>query len=157
MAKIKNSIIIKAPLDRVFDYMTHPENLPEIWPSMVQVSNVKRQATGAHNFDWVYKMAGLHFKGHAQTTEVELNKRVVLKNEAGIPSTFIWTYGGENGGTKVALEVEYTVPVPLLDKLAAPFIQKLNEREALTMLENLRLRMEVGVKPEVGAVARHAH
>jgi uncharacterized membrane protein len=147
MAKIKKFVSINAPLDRVFEYATHPENLPEIWPSMIEVSNVQRKADGWHSFDWVYKMAGIHFSGHAETTEVELNKRVVTKNERGIPSTFYWTFAGENGGTRVTMEVDYTLPGKVLDKLAEPFLHRVNEREAETVLENLKARMEIGTQP----------
>lgn len=155
MAKIRKSISIKAPLNQVYDFMTQPENLPEIWPSMVEVSHVKRSADGSHSFDWVYKMGGIHFKGHATTTEVVQNQRVVVHNDKGIPSTFFWAYSGENGNTKVILDVDYTLPSRLLDKLAEPFLHKINEREAETVLENLKARMEIGLKVEVPKGAPH--
>jgi len=155
MVKIRKSISISAPLNVVFDYMTHPDNLPEIWPSMVEVSQVKRNADGTHSFDWVYKMAGIHFKGHAETTEVKTNSRVVVKNDKGIPSTFIWTYAGENGGCKLTLEVEYTLPSRAIEKLTEPLLHRLNDREAMNVLENLKTRMELGksvtTKPETRA------
>ncbi len=157
MAKIRKTVSIKAPLNLVFDFMTHPENLPEIWPSMVEVSNIKRSADGAHSFDWTYKMAGIHFKGHSDSTEVKTNERVVVKNEKGIPSTFIWTYAGEDGGLRLTLEVDYTMPSRLLEKLTEPFLTRLNEREAETVLENLKLRMELGQKAAVGKVETRPH
>jgi len=154
--KIRKSVSINAPLNEVFEYATQPQNLPEIWPSLVEVTRVERSPNGAHSFDWVYKMAGIHFTGHAKTTEVVQNERVVTKNEKGIPSTFFWTYSGENGGTKVMLEVDYTLPNRVLDKLAEPFLSRINEREAEALLENLKLRLEVGrkgvaAKPEIRA------
>jgi len=144
MAKISKSVSIHAPVSQVFEFVTHAEHLPEIWPSMVEVSNVQRKPDGAHSFNWVYKMAGIHFKGHAETVEVEQNRRAVVKNEKGIPSTFYWTYAGEDGVTKVTMEVEYTMPGKLLGKLAGPFLEKVNEREAETLLGNLKHRMEAG-------------
>lgn len=153
MAKIRKSVRLNAPVDQVFDYITHPENLPEIWPSMVEVSNVKRKSDGAHSFDWVYKMAGVRFKGHAESIEIETNARSVVKNERGIPSTFHWTFEGANGGTRVTMEVEYTIPGKLLDKLVAPLVERLNDREAESVLENLKTRLELGRAP----VKRRAH
>jgi hypothetical protein len=43
----------------------------------------------------------------------------------------------------VTVQVEYTVPIPLLGKLAEAFIIKQNEHEADVMLANLKARMEV--------------
>jgi len=156
MAKIRKSVSIRAPLNQVFDYMTHPENLLEIWPSMVEVKNVQRKLDGEHSFDWVYKMGGIHFHGHAMTTEVVQNQRVVVKNDKGIPSTFIWTYSGENGNSKLILDIDYTLPIHLLDKLAEPFLTKINEREAEVMLDNLKNRMEIGIKAVADKPAPHA-
>ncbi len=144
MARIRKTIVIDAPVANVFDYLTQPENMPEIWPSMVEVSNVERTADGKHSFDWVYKMAGMRFHGHTDVQSLEPKKRVLAKNTKGIPSTFDWKYSDRNGKTELSLEVEYELPESLLSKLARPFIEKLNEHDAETLLNNLKARMELG-------------
>lgn len=143
MAKITRSITIHAPVEKVFAYMSEPANLPEVWPSMVEVKDVKPLPAGGYKFGWTYKMAGMRFEGASETTESIANQRVVTKSTKGIASTFVWMYEPKNGGTKMTLEVEYVVPVPLLGKLAEAFIVKQNEHEAEVMLANLKARMEV--------------
>lgn len=150
MIKIRKSISIKAPVDRVFEYLTTPQNLLEIWPSLVEVTNAKRSSDGTNSFDWTYKMAGLRFRGHCSTVEVDTNRRIVMKNDKGIESVFRWQYAGENGGMKLTLEIEYKIPLPLLEKLAGGFIERLNEHEAELLLQNLKSRMEVGTKATTG-------
>jgi len=142
MATIEKTITINAPVEKVFGYMTEPTNLPGIWPSMVEVRDVKKVGGVGDSFRWVYKMVGMRFEGTNETTEFVANQRVVTKNETGIPSTFTWTYQAEAGGTKLTLEVEYTVPIPLLGKLAEAVIVKQNEHEAEVLLANLKARME---------------
>ncbi len=142
MKQVKKSIHINAPAAKIFDYLTHSENLPEIWPNMVEVTNVKRSADATHSFDWLFKMAGMPFRGHCETVKVTLNKYVELENKTGIPSVFRWTYQGGNGATEVALEIDYEVPIPLLGRLAEAVLVKINEREVETLLANLRDRME---------------
>lgn len=154
MTKISRSITIQAPVSQVFDYLTDPQHLPEIWPSMVEVSHVERKPDGAHSFDWVYKMAGLNFKGHADTIQVERTKRVVSKNEKGIQSTFCWTYEPRGGETKVTMEVEYELPGTLLGKLAGPVLNKVNAREAETLLNNLKTKMETGASGATTAASQ---
>ena len=143
MAKITRSITINAPVEKVYAFMSEPTNLPEIWPSMVEVKDVQPSPAGGYNFGWVYKMAGMRFEGASETTESITNQRVVTKSTKGIGSTFVWMYEPEDGGTKLTLEVEYIVPIPLLGKLAEAFIVKQNEHEADVMLANLKARMEV--------------
>ena len=143
MAKITKSVTINAPVEKVYAFMSEPTNLPEIWPSMVEVKDVQPSPAGGYNFSWVYKMAGVRFDGASETTEAIPNQRVVTKSTKGIESTFVWMYEPEDGGTKLTVETEYTVPIPLLGKLAEAFIVKQNQHEADVMLANLKARMEI--------------
>jgi uncharacterized membrane protein len=142
MAKMTRSISINAPVEKVFDFMSQPTNLPEIWPSMVEVNNVQPSPAGGYNFGWVYKMAGMRFEGASETIESITNQRVVTKSTKGIESEFVWMYESKDAGTKLTVEIEYTVPIPLLGKLAEAFIVKQNEHEADVLLANLKARME---------------
>jgi hypothetical protein len=110
---------------------------------MVEVKDVKQTPEGVGStFAWVYKMAGMRFEGVSETTEYIANQRNATKTTKGIQSTFVWAYKPEDGGTKLTVEVEYAVPVPLLGKLAEAFIVKQNEHEAELILANLKARME---------------
>jgi uncharacterized membrane protein len=143
MAILTKTIIINAPAEKVFAYAIEPTNLPEIWPSMIEVKDVQPSPAGGYNYGWVYKMAGMRIEGASETTECIPNKRTVTKSIKGIQSTFTWTYQPDAGGTKLTVEVEYTIPVPLLGKLVETFIVKLNEHEAEVMLANLKARIEI--------------
>lgn len=109
---------------------------------MVEVSNVQTRPGGWHSFDWVYKMAGLKFHGHAEPKKVETNKYVEMRNESGIPSTFRWTYEGRGASTLLTVEVEYDIPAPVIGKIAESILVKLNEREMDTLLHNLKAILE---------------
>jgi len=142
MAKLEKSVTIKAPVEKVFDYVHDPKHFLEIWPSMVEVKDVHPSPIGGTNFSWTYKMAGMRFEGTSEVIENVANQRTVTENKKGIPSKFTWTYKADTGGTKLNVEVEYTVPVPLLGKLAEAIIVKLNENEMDVLLANLKARME---------------
>ena len=142
MATIERSIRIAAAPEHVFGYLDDPIHLLEIWPSMVEIRDVTELSNGGHAYHWRYKMAGLHFEGDSETVELVPNERFVQRNPTGIPSTFDWRFVPDDGGTKVEMKVEYEVPKSLLGRLAEPFVLKLNEREADTMLANLKDRVE---------------
>ena len=142
MATIKKSIKINAPVEKVFEYANKPENLPEIWPSLIEVKSIKELPNGGYSFDFVYKMAGMRFTGSSEDTEVVPNERTVTISTGGAESTITWTYEPEDGGTKLTTLAEYKIPVPLLGKLAEAFIVKMNENEGDTVLANLKARME---------------
>jgi uncharacterized membrane protein len=144
MVMMSRSVEIDAPVEKVFSFLTKPENLLEIWPSMVEISNAQSAPDGSHSFDWVYKMGGLRFHGRAESTAAEKNKRVVSKNEKGIPSTFEYLYEAIGNKTRLTLNVDYSLPSQLLTKLAEPVLRRINENEAETLLSNLKIRMEHG-------------
>jgi uncharacterized membrane protein len=143
MAKIHKSILIHAPVDKVFHYLIDPRNMPEIWPAMVEIRNVTPIPNGGTKFGWVYQMAGMHFEGESETTELIPNSLYVTHSTKGIESTFRWEFESVKNGTQINLETEYKIPIPLLGKLAEAVILKQNEHEAETTLKNLKDRMEI--------------
>jgi uncharacterized membrane protein len=145
MVKAVKSITIKAPVEKVFDYISEPTNLPEIWPSLVEIKDVQKLPSGGTRDRWVYKMAGIRLEGTSESEDAECipNQRLVSKTKGGVESTMTWMFQPEAGGTKVTLEVEYTVPIPVLGKLAEAIIVKMNEHEGELILANLKARMEV--------------
>jgi uncharacterized protein YndB with AHSA1/START domain len=142
MAKIRREILINAPVEKVFEYHSNPMNEPEYWPSMIEVKDIEEQPGGGQKYKWVYKMAGIRLEGSTETKEFVENERIVTKGSGGVESTFVYEYKPEGEGTRVTMEVEYVVPVPVLGKLAEAFILKVNEREADTVMGNLKDRLE---------------
>jgi uncharacterized membrane protein len=139
MATIRRSIAIRAPVEQVFEYVADPTHLPEIWPSMAAVRNVQVHPTGS-SFDWDYKLLGMRIHGHSDPVEMVKNQRQVTRSVKGIPNTFRWLYESRAGETIVTLEVDYEVP--LLGRLATGVVGRVNEREAETLLNNLKRKME---------------
>lgn len=143
MIKAESSIIINAPVKKIFDYLSEPTNQPEIWPSLMEIKDVQRLPDGKTKNRWVYKMAGIRLEGTSEGVESVTNQRIVSKTKGGVESTQTWTFQPEAGGTKVTFEVEYTVPIPVLGKLAEAIIVKMNEHEGEVILANLKSRMEM--------------
>ncbi len=142
MTKVQKTVNIKAPAEKIFSYISNPKNLPEVWPSLVGVSDVKPLPNGGHSSRWLYKMAGMSFEGTSEDTKRVPNKRLVYKTEGGVKSTQTWTLQPKAGGTKVTVTVGYTVPIPILGKLAEAIIVKMNDLEADLVMANLKTRME---------------
>ncbi|HSQ67693.1 MAG TPA: SRPBCC family protein [Polyangiaceae bacterium] len=155
MKKLLRSIEINAPVESVYEFVTTPSNLPSIWPSLVAVTNVERKADGSNSFDWTYKMAGVHFHGRAKPVEAKPNRLIVTRTEEGIPSTFRWTFEPKGAGTLLTLEVEYTLPTPIIGPIAEAVLAKMNERELETLLANAKSTLESArrVQPSAPAMA----
>ena len=87
-------------------------------------------------------MAGVPLKGETTVIEQIPNERRVTDSKGGVISTWTLTFEPHDGGTKFGIDIEYTVPVPVLGKLAEKLVLKRNEREADMAMENVKERME---------------
>ena len=142
MAKLSRKTTIHARANDVFDFLEDKTHIPEFWPSMLEVSDIRELPNGGKHYHWAYKMAGLRFEGDSDEVEVIPNEKLVSKNDKGIESTITWLMEGHGDDTDVTFEVEYKVPVPVLGRLAEHVVVKLNEHEADAMIANLKTQIE---------------
>ena len=129
MAKVERSITINAPIEKVFSYITNPSNTPEWQSGAIEVRDITGQGVG-QRFGWTYKIMGISFTGESEVIEYIASERYVSKSSGGIASTWTFAFKTEGGGTRLDLEVEYTIPVPVLGKFAERMVIRRSEREA---------------------------
>lgn len=140
MPKLTKAVTVEKPVHEVFEYVDEPTHLPEIWPSLFEVKAVETEPV--RRFEWLYNLAGRRFAGKTETVEHVIDEKIVEKAEGDIESTFVWTFHGENGLTKIDFEADYELPADL-DAKFERFVIKRNEREADLLLENLKARLEI--------------
>jgi uncharacterized protein YndB with AHSA1/START domain len=142
MPKINNSINISAPVEKVFAYVTDPMSTLEWFVGMTEVTDVTGSGADQHS-RWTYTMIGIPFHGESKFTEYVPNQRTVSKQEGGITSIITYTFAPHEGGTKLGMDIDYTIPVPVLGKLAEKLVFKRNQREAAMSMQNIKERLEV--------------
>ena len=142
MQRLEKSDFINVPIDEVFDYWKDPANRPQVWPSLVEVKDVQQLPEGGSSWNWVYKMAGVRVEGKSKSVEFIPNQKIVEKSTGGIESTFTWEFKAENDGTRLNMSVEYTIPTPILGKLAESFVIKQSDNEGDVVFANLKARLE---------------
>ncbi|MFC1962936.1 SRPBCC family protein [Chloroflexota bacterium] len=140
MAIIGEAVTINAPVQKIFDYVSIPNNLPEFWPGLVAVTNVQSLPEGGYKARYVYKMAGMSFKGTGEYKEIVPNQSLVIVTQGGIKSNQTWTFRSQANRTRVAIIINYTIPIPLLGKLVESMVEEMNEHELTVMLANLKTR-----------------
>ncbi len=142
MATSLKSISINAPVEKVFAFVENPANIPDLWPSLLEAKNIVMMENGGYQYDWLYKMAGMKVEGSTKTVEYIKNEKIVDQTLKGVDSKFTWTFKPEQDITHVTLGVEYTIPVPVLGRLAESVFVRQNEKEGEILLQNLKERME---------------
>jgi carbon monoxide dehydrogenase subunit G len=142
MPKLNNSINISAPVEKVFAYVDDPTTITEWLVGATEVTDVTGSGVGQH-YHWKYNMLGVPLRGETTVSEHVPNERRVTDSKGGATSTWTFTFAPHEGGTKLDLELDYTIPVPVLGKLAEQLVLKRNQREADLSMENIKERLEV--------------
>jgi ribosome-associated toxin RatA of RatAB toxin-antitoxin module len=143
MVKVERSILIKAPVQEVFDYVADVSSNVEMIPGMIDVRDFEDTPNhiGAH-YRWTYKMAGIKFDGETKVVGWENQKRLVTESKGGINAKWDFSFGVEASGSKLSVVVEYEVPVPVLGKLAEAVVRRQNEKELELALSNVKAHVE---------------
>lgn len=141
MAAWKNSIVIDASPDRVFAYVDDPSKLVEWLPGVVEVRDVIGSGAGQQQ-EWTYKMAGVKLRGQTVVVEYVPKTSSVHQTVGMIHSTFAYSVEPHDEGTRLTLDVEYAVPIPVLGKLAERLVIARNARELELALTNVKETLE---------------
>lgn len=145
MLKFERSLTLNTPVEQVFEYVADRSHLPTIWPSLIEVTDLKHLPAGGMTFKYVYKLAGMRLQGTAEDTEWVAKERIVTKLGGNLEGTITFRFEAVGRQTKVQFACAYTPPVTLISTLGEPFVAKLSEHEAELVLQNLKAHFEVGI------------
>lgn len=141
MPRIRNSIKINAPVEKVFEYISNPENMQEWWSNVTGIRDVTGHGDG-QKWTWDYKMMGLHFTGTAKVVRSRLNYERRVESKGGMDASWYWEFKSVDGGTQLRWVIDYTIPIPVLGKVGELFILRRNKRVARFAMANIKERME---------------
>ena len=144
MKTITRDIRVDTQVNRVFDFLVDPHNLPEIWPNIVEVKNVKKAKDNeGFNFNWTYKMSGTLFECQCDTIEYVPSDRIIVKTNKGLDSTVTWRFQSSGQATHLTLKFDYQIPSALLKRTKEEIVLQENEHELDAMLQNVKSRLEL--------------
>ena len=143
MAHIALETMIAAPIRAVFEVLRTPARRPEWMTNLHEVRNVTGQGLD-DSWEYTYTMLGRPFTGKIAFRELEAPRSMKLEVTGGIEGMQEWLLTTMPDGTTVLrFTFDYTVPMQLggmiTDKL---FIERQNERQMRTALENLKQLVE---------------
>ncbi len=141
--RVENSITIERPIEKVFDYVSDPENLPE-WSSIVLEVHKEgpSQPEEGDRFTSVAKFLGRRFETPFEVT-ARRPPRLHSHKSTGGPMPQEWTRTFEEtagGGTRLTQVVEGE-PGGFF-RLAGPLLERAGSRQFRADLENLKDLLE---------------
>ena len=143
MKKAVKQVIIKAPAKKIFDFISNPKNMAIVIPHVIRNYNLsKGPYKPGYTFDWEFSMMGVPFKGKWTITEYDVPKRYVAETEGMIKSKWVYSFSQNSGATTWRATVEYQTPKKLLSKFAETTIHKINEKDLVAFMNNVKTIME---------------
>ena len=144
MAHVEKSIVIEAPLDKVYARVEDNETYPDWWPNMVEQ---KRQTpdpleVGSRS-TYKYNMMGATINGEVILETYDPPNHLIVRTTGGAAGTFDWTFATEESGTRVNVVVDYNLPGSILGKIADKLVvEKRNEADLDEGLKKLKELLE---------------
>jgi hypothetical protein len=105
MSTMKRSIHIEAPVEKVFDFVKDPRNVPEGVTVPMEVKDVKLTDEGVGSYySWVIRIAGLPVEGFDVYTEFVPNQRITDRSSFSMTRDFVISFEPEGSGMKLTME-----------------------------------------------------
>lgn len=144
MPTIEQTILINAPVAKVYAMVANASNWTEYVTSLTDVSNVSSPGLEpGTTYDWEYRMLGVKLSGSGVVTENVFQKSFAMRMEGTIPMTEKYTMRELDGATELTVTIDYQMPGKVLEKIAnSKLVEKLNKREGENVLEKVKLLCE---------------
>ena len=144
MPIVENSIVINAPVEKVFAIMDDPARLPEYFAGVVGVSDVRRtEERVGDSISVRYSVLGVHFDVKSTIEKWEENKVIVFHLESAFPGTATSTLDEKDDGVRATQTFDYTIGGGALGRaLNAVPVERMNARNAQHTLDNLKTLCE---------------
>ena len=105
---MKRSIHIEAPVEKVFDFLKDPRNVPEGATVPYEVKDIKLTDEGVGSYYcWAIKTPGFRFEGFDVYTEFIPNQRITDRSSSGFAGDFTYSFEPEGSGMKLTAEVHH--------------------------------------------------
>ncbi len=141
MKFLKNSIVIEAPSDRVLTYVNDPTMMVDWIPHMMEIRDVIGTGEGLQ-YCWTCKYVGLLLTGQSTVVEYVPNELSVHQTIGTINSVLTCRVEPHEEGTRLTIDVEYGIPIPVLGKLAEHLVVRRDARDLKVMLANVKDQLE---------------
>ncbi len=144
MTFIQRAVEVKAPADKVFDFIDAPRRVPE-WAAGINSVSEIRESEGriGDTMKATYSVMGMRFPMIWAITEYEKPTKLRFYARGGIGGNMGFFLEPSDGTTRVIWEVDYSLAWGTLGKVMdALFVRRMSERNSERTLEALRAACE---------------
>ena len=137
------SEVIYAPIQKVFNFIVDPYQLPKAMSSLIENTNVSDvPLKEGSTYNYKYKMLGVTLDGVWEVKQMDSPKIYSARTLGGIDSEWSYELKEEEGKTLITLTITYKPPTSVTEQIKVVALAKANEVEAKNFLQNLKVLTE---------------
>jgi len=134
---------ICAPIQKVFDFIVDPFQLPKAMSSLIENTNVSDiPLKEGSTYNYKYKMFGVTLDGVWEVKEMDSPKIYSARTVGAIDSEWAYELQEEGEVTRITLTITYKPPQSVIEQLKLTALSAANEVEAKNFLHNLKVLTE---------------
>jgi hypothetical protein len=145
VARVASNFPVKASAPAVFNFIAHPPNFRIMWPSMIDVYDLRPSANGGTDWSWTYRMLGMRMDGRSTVVDFVPYSRIAMRSEgSGLCVNHEWNLTPRHNDTVVQVALDFLLPVAWLTAVAEPLFTRENRHQAAVAMATLRRVLETG-------------
>jgi len=142
--KLHSELLINAPIDKVFAFLTTPQNIPLVLPGLIDNTNIPELPLKAgSSFDYRYQMFGVVTEGKTTVDAIEGPHTYNFSTSGGNMSHWYEKLSDEGGQTRVTVDIEYDPAASWFEKVQLGVVRTFMPQELDRFLQNVRTVMEL--------------
>ena len=145
MPVVTKSMEIKAPVEKVFQVVTDPDNWTKYVSNLVEVTDLSQDIPAkCSTFAWKYRMMGFTFGGTGTVTDNQPGESFAMAFESKFPikESYVFKDAGD-GVTVLEVTIDYEMPSPMKAMFGdSSVMEKINDMESRGVLEKVRALCE---------------
>lgn len=142
--KIHIEIDIDAPAQKVFDFLTDPNNIPLVLPGLKENYDIPELPIkeGA-KFKYKYELFNSVMEGEVVIDKVDAPNEYNFTSSGMGESKWTQKLTDQDGKTHFSLDIEYNTPKSWLESTGQALTEKTNQENAEKYLQNLKNALEL--------------
>ena len=143
MPKSEASVIINAPIEKIFDAIADQEKAVQYYPAAVLIDVKGKPDELGSSAELVYHIAGIKIPSTITVSEVDKPRKLVHQLSGAMPGKWTWSLEQGSQEVKVVFSVDYSVPGGILGKIANQlFLGRMNQRNVEKCVQGLKVYCE---------------
>lgn len=144
MATIHSEIEIAVPTTAVFEFLTDPNRIPLVLPSLVENVGIPALPLKVgDSFTYKYQLYGIMLEGKWLVEAYQPSSFYKAQTTGDAVSTWEYSLEDRGGKTFLQLDISYEPPQSVMASAKMAVIEKINKQEAEAFLANTKAALEL--------------